>query len=156
MDNMLLKNYMTLLVHAFTNTTSSMLQMDFEQSEDTELDEKHKIKVIVSVIGKYRGRIILTTGETTSKALAFRFMGEEVTDDVEVLSCVSEILNIFSGKFVTDINNILKKQELRLTPPAVFEGEDIDIVTPNPNLKSEVLNFKSEYGKVQLDLGFEG
>lgn len=153
MENTVFQNYKGLLVNAFKNTTAAMLHVDFISEEGSKIGERKVVKVIVSIVGGYRGRIIFTVGESTCRSLANKFMGEEVTDEMEILACISEILNIVTGRFVTDINNLLKKQELRITPPAVFQGEDIDI--SSPNVQSEILTFVSQAGTVSLDIGFE-
>lgn len=70
-----------------------------------------------------------------------------------VFITISEIANMISGQGITEINNLKKGLNLRLTPPSVFSGEGLEL--NSPKLDSFGVKFKLSYGEISLNIAFE-
>jgi chemotaxis protein CheX len=111
--------------------------------------------IIVGMTGQYNGRIILEMNSSTSDTLLQRMnFGDPVTTFQEQSLYLGELGNMVGGKFITAINNSFKGLELRLTPPVVFSGEGLSVVTPE--IVSIVKNYSTDFGFVRVDIGIEG
>jgi two-component system, response regulator PdtaR len=139
---------------SFKKIGSEMMGIDFQVAAGQEKISEETINVVIGMVGKNKGRIIFKAGEITANKIAGEIVGAESVDSDELCLCMSEFTNIFSGNAVTQINNQFKGMEMRLTPPAIFEGEEVEIVTPN--IQATTIFFSSKYGPVSLDVGFEG
>jgi len=139
---------------AFKRTSLEMLDIKFSRTEDTEASEEETVCVVIGIVGINRGRIILRASKKISEKMAEIINGEALKDLDELYLCMAEFCNIFCGNAVTYLNNKYRGTEMRLTPPAVFEGERLKISTPN--IKSVIINFASSDGSVYIDIGLEG
>ncbi|HOJ79083.1 MAG TPA: chemotaxis protein CheX [Bacillota bacterium] len=129
-------------------------RFDLEPEPET-LPEDQVISVIVGAVGNNsKGRIMVEMAMETARRLTEEMNGEPFTDEFEMYLFLAEFANIFSGKAITKINNTYKGVDLRLTPPAIFTGDKMEITTPS--IQSEIVFFKSESGVAKLDIGFEG
>lgn len=142
-------------VAAFQEIASSMLAIPVKESTiDNVNGQKTKISIVVGLVGNYKGRILITVDNVTSQKMGEVINCGELADDHEMFLCLSEFTNIFVGRGLTKINNEFKDANLRLTPPAIFEGDNLDILTPA--IHSKQLFFDSELGQIFIDIGFEG
>jgi len=111
--------------------------------------------IIVGLAGQYKGRIIMETSSDTSDTILQRMnFGEPVSDLQEQNIFLGELGNMIGGKFITAINNSFRGFELRLTPPIVFSGENLSVITPE--IESIVKYFSTDCGVVRIDIGIEG
>lgn len=154
MENDKFEVFLSSIESAFNKVVKEMLDFDFQQMDGKADLDKNTVSVIIGMTGKNKGRILFEIGEKTAEAIAISINGEPLEDAREIYLYLAEFTNIFCGNAVTLINNRYKGTELRLTPPAVFAGEDVEITTPN--IKSVSLFCTSQYGPALLDVGFEG
>lgn len=109
---------------------------------------------VIGMVGGNKGRVRLEANADTVKKIAENMNGEPVNNIMDVYTCFSELANMVCGNAVTTINNKYRGTEIRLSPPAVFSGENMRIATPSTYSTSNY--FSSEYGEILLDIGFEG
>lgn len=111
--------------------------------------------IIVGMVGQYKGRIILEMNGSTSDTILQRMnFGDPVITFYEQSLFLGELGNMVGGKFVTAINNSFMAMELRLTPPIVFSGEGLSVLTPE--IESIVRHYSADGGVVRVDIGIEG
>ena len=109
--------------------------------------------MVIGVVGLNKGRILLMADEGTARKITEGMNGEPLEQDLDLYLYLGEFANMFSGKAITMINNTYKNRDLRLTPPVIFSGNDLDVVTPS--IRSTAITFHGQ-GKVRIDIGFEG
>lgn len=109
--------------------------------------------VIIGITGKRPGRIILDTTQETACKLSNTINGEEC-DEEFVLDTMAELTNIVSGNGITTVNNANSGMGLMLTPPSIFIGNQLTIVSPK--LNAEVVAVTTPLGLINLSIGFEG
>lgn len=82
-------------------------------------------------------------------------VNEEKYDGLDdfVFITMSEIANMISGQGISEINNLKKGLNLRLTPPSVFSGEGLEI--NSPKLDALGIKFKLSFGEISLNIAFE-
>lgn len=140
---------------AFEKIASSMLDIQIKESFiDNVSRQKMKTIVVISIVGVHKGRIILAVDNATSSKIGTIINCDVLLDNYEMFLCFSEFANIFAGKGISNINNMYKGLDLRLTPPAIFEGENLEIMTPAINTKKFL--YDTELGQILIDIGFEG
>lgn len=139
---------------ALKEISEEMVGFRINRSESVETLENETVCVVIGMVGKHRGRIILRTGIRTAQIMAEKINGEKLKDLAELYLCISEFTNVLCGNAVTYLNNRYRGTELRLTPPAVFEGQGVEITTPN--IESSIIYFTSQNGSVTVDVGIEG
>jgi chemotaxis protein CheX len=123
-------------------------------------DEKEElislgVSSVISFTGKIKGRLVIDMESALALAFANKINGRKFTSEREiiVLMSVSELNNIVAGDANTYLNNQFKLG-LRLAPPFVFAGNNAIIQTPR--IPSASINCKTEYGKLKVNVGFEG
>jgi CheY-specific phosphatase CheX len=87
-----------------------------------------------------------TTQETACK-LSNTINGEEC-DEEFVLDTMAELTNIVSGNGITTVNNANSGMGLMLTPPSIFIGNELTIVSPK--LNAEVVTVTTPLGLINL------
>ena len=109
--------------------------------------------VIIGITGKRPGRIILDTSQHTAEKLSEAINGEGCEEEF-ILDTLAELTNIVSGNGITKVNNANPGMRLMLTPPSLFMGEELTIVSPK--LNAEVITVSTPVGDIFLSVGFEG
>jgi CheY-specific phosphatase CheX len=146
----------------FCNCFEDGLKKTLAQLSDIDLikcDEKpdgsgKKLSAVVGVVGLYKGRIHVAMAEELVKKLYECSNGEPVGDEMDLCFYLAEFTNMITGSGITMVNNTYKGSDLRLTPPAIFADENLDIATPQ--VQSAVRIYKTKYGPVLIEIGFEG
>ena len=111
--------------------------------------------VIIGITGFTTGRAILYVDESVIPLFAMHMLGRatvEEIDDVEAVDAVEEAANIFAGRAVSKINNVLEGKELRLTPPGTIRGAQVHIVSPR--MTTFCISIRLPIGMVQMNVGF--
>lgn len=139
---------------SFENVAKDMADIIFQRNDKVDALGKDTVSVIIGVVGANKGRILIEMERSAAKVLAESINGEPFDNYLELYLALMEFSNIFCGNAVTLINNTYRGSDLRLTPPAIFAGVDVEIMTPNIGSKNVLC--KCEYGDVLLDIGFEG
>ena len=109
--------------------------------------------VIIGITGKRPGRIILDTDKDTASKLSEVINGEEC-DEEFVLDTMAELTNIVSGNGISFVNNANPGMGMMLTPPSLFLGNPLTIVSPK--LNADVVTVNTPVGPICLSIGFEG
>jgi CheY-specific phosphatase CheX len=109
--------------------------------------------VIIGITGSRSGRVIIDTNMATAKALSDAINCED-TDEEFVLDTMAEVANIVSGNGISLVNNANPGMGLMLTPPSVFLGERLMIVSPK--LNTEMMTVHTDFGELLISIGFEG
>ena len=121
-------------------------------SQETAFESKG-FSVIIGITGNRPGRIILDTSCETAEKLSEAINGE-VCDEEFVLDTMAELTNIVSGNGISTVNNANQGMGLMLTPPSIFRGNELTIVSPK--LNAEVVTVTTPMGDLYLSIGFEG
>lgn len=114
----------------------------------------NKFSVIIGIIQSNRGRILFESEQGLVDRITEGMNGEPVANITDKYLYLAEFANIFCGNAVSQINNRYKENELRLTPPALFAGTNMRIITPN--IQSDSVFYTSDFGQAVLNIGFEG
>jgi CheY-specific phosphatase CheX len=109
---------------------------------------------IVGVVGMNKGRIHLEMSENLARKIYECVNGETVDEEMDLCFYLAEFTNMVTGNGVTALNNIYKGINLRLTPPAVFAGDNLEITTPQVMTVTKF--FYTQYGAIRMEIGFEG
>ena len=80
--------------------------------------------------------------------------GEPLEDDADIYPGLAEFTNMVSGNGIIAINNHYIGNDLRLMPPAIFIGENLEVTTFK--VDSILRSYQTEHGEVQIEVGFEG
>lgn len=129
-------------------------EAEIEPYESRSLDVSG-VAVIIGITGFTTGRAILYVDEPVIPLFAMHMLGRatvEEIDDVEAVDAVEEAANIFAGRAVSKINNVLEGKELRLTPPGTIRGAQVHIVSPR--MTTFCISIRLPIGMVQMNVGF--
>ncbi len=139
---------------AFQKVASEMTGMTFAPSNEVLLMDEKKFSLIVGLVGQNKGRVLLEFNEKLALKIFEEMNGSPPDNDLELYLYLAEFANMVSGNGITSINNMFQGNELRLTPPAVFAGKQLEITSPK--VSSTGGSYLSEYGAVRLEIGIEG
>lgn len=113
------------------------------------------VAVIIGLTGYPQGRAIFYLNDETTKKFAAIMLGEDNIDNVsedEAIDSVEEAANIIIGRGVSNINNIFKDKEMRITPPGTISGSNIRIASPK--LTTFRVEAKTHAGSIFVNIGF--
>jgi CheY-specific phosphatase CheX len=139
---------------AFKKNLAEMFDVQIKSCNDIRKDSEKKLSAVVGVVGIYKGRIHVTMTEDLIQHLYESANGESILDEMDLCFYLAELTNMITGSAITLLNNNYKGSNLRLTPPAIFADENLDIVTPQIQLSSHT--YSSNYGPIRVEIGFEG
>ena len=113
------------------------------------------IAVIIGLTGYPTGRAILSMDADTMRKFSMIMMDKEsleaVTED-EASESVEESANIIVGRGVSNINDVFKDKEMRITPPGTICGTNIRIASPK--LTTFRIAAKTRIGDIIMNVGF--
>ena len=119
--------------------------------------EDERVAVVVGMVtrgmGK-KGRFLLEMDQTLAEDLTEAMNGGPLDEATELYLFVGEFLNMVGGRALTAINNRYRGLEYRLTPPAIFAGKGLELLTPL--VRSQVTWYRGTRGWARFDVGFEG
>lgn len=138
---------------ALKNITAQMTGVVLNDIEDAALDDQIVFAVIVGIVGAHKGRMLIRISSGLVIKITEEMNCGPLPNLTETTLYIGEFSNILSGKAISDINTLYKDFDLRLTPPAIFSGNNMKIITPA--LQSTLLYYNSDFGKVSMDVGFE-
>jgi CheY-specific phosphatase CheX len=139
---------------AFKSVTAEVSGLNFKEIGKEVISEQKKFSVIIGIVGKNKGRILFEGDNTAIKMITENMNEGPFSNIMDMYFCLAEFTNMFCGNAITSINNQNRGRDLRLTPPAIFAGTDMEISTPS--IKSTTLFYKCDNGLAILDIGFEG
>lgn len=139
---------------SFRNVSEMVAEFKFKECGKEWIDEEKQYSVVVGIVGKNKGRILFKAGGSLVKKLTETMNEGPFNSVMDVYICLGEFANMFCGNAVTLINNKYRGSDMRLTPPAIFSGVELQVITPS--IRSIITYYTSEHGLVTLDIGFEG
>jgi chemotaxis protein CheX len=154
MDQEKFKYYCTCIENALQRLMSDFTDVKFTRKNELEPSNEKKLSAIVRVVGQSKGRVHIEVSEKLTKKLFEHANGEPEEDEMDLCFYLAEFTNIIAGNGVTFLNDAYKGSDYRLTPPAIFAGDNLDISTPK--VLSSVLNYSTEFGSLRIEIGFEG
>lgn len=154
MDQEKFKYYCTCIENALQRLMSDFKDIQFTRKNEMGPSNEKKLSAIVRVVGQSKGRVHIEVSETLTKKLFEYANGEPEEDEMDLCFYLAEFTNIIAGNGVTFLNDAYKGSDYRLTPPAIFAGDNLDISTPK--VLSSVLNYVTEFGSLRIEVGFEG
>jgi CheY-specific phosphatase CheX len=154
MDQEKFKYYCTCIENALQRLMADFKGIQFTRKNELEMTNEKKLSAIVRVVGQSKGRVHIEVSEALIKKLFECVNGEPEEDEMDLCFYLAEFTNIIAGNGVTFLNDAYKGSDYRLTPPAIFAGDNLDISTPK--VLSSVLMYGTEFGSLQIEIGFEG
>lgn len=139
---------------AFQKLVSNYQELNFTRQPQPVQSKERKLSTIVGVVGLNKGRIHVEMDEGLAKKLYEQANGEKVEDDMDLCFFLAEFTNMITGNGITKLNDIFKGSNLRLTPPAIFAGDNLEISTPK--VLSDCIFYHTNCGGMQIEIGFEG
>ncbi len=127
---------------------------------EVELDERRfldvsGVAVIIGLTGYPVGRAIVSMEADTMHKFSMIMLDKESLDDIteeEASESVEESANIIVGRGVSNINDIFKDKEMRITPPGTICGTNIRIASPK--LTTFRIVAKTRIGDISMNVGF--
>ena len=127
---------------------------------ELELDERRFLEVsgvavIIGLTGYPSGRAIVYMAAETMRKFAMVMLEEEGAESIgddEASESVEEAANIIVGRGVSNINDVFKDKEMRITPPGTICGVDIRIASPK--LTTFRVVAKTRIGDIKMNIGF--
>lgn len=139
---------------AFETVSLELTETEFNNADSEFKISDTSLIVIIGITGKNKGRILFETSLITAKKISEIMNMEPLENDNDLYLYMGEFANIVSGRATTYINNHFRGSEIRLTPPAIFAGDNLDITTPN--IQSQGICYYNDIGNVRINIGFEG
>jgi DNA-binding NarL/FixJ family response regulator len=113
------------------------------------------IAVIVGLTGLPNGRAIVYMDSDTMHKFSMIMLDKESVEDItedEASESVEEAVNIIVGRGVSNINDVFKDKEMRITPPGTIVGSKIRIASPK--LTTFRISAKTRVGEINMSVGF--
>jgi len=156
-DQRMFKKVMTTFVQTFVDVYKQFTDEDLQPGGLEKLEENSisiaGIAVIVPFTGKLSGRVLLGIDKDVALSIYSSITGESVEDICDdVLFSMGEFGNMVTGNAVTVVNNEFKSG-IRLAPPSVFSGDEMNFVNFKVNIYNIV--FKTPHGVIRLNTAFK-
>ena len=127
---------------------------------ELELDERRfldisGVAIIIGLTGFPTGRAIVYMDEDTMKKFCMIMLSKDSIDDVdedEASDSVEEAANIIVGRGVSNINDVFKDKEMRITPPGTIIGNGIRVASPK--LTTFSVKAETKIGDIYMSIGF--
>ena len=119
---------------------------------DKKFLEVNGIAVIIGLTGTPTGRAIVYMSMDTMKNFSHTMLGTDEVTDEETNDAVEEAANIIVGRGVSNINDVFKDKELRITPPGTICGNGIRIASPK--LTTFKITAATDFGDICVNVGF--
>jgi len=139
---------------AFEEICVELLDSEFSPCKRFICEYPYKIAIIIGITGNSMGRIYLECDLETAVKIALTMnFGDRLDEPNDVYMYLAEFANMIGGRTTTYMSDTFQEGEFRLTPPAIFLGKGLEVLTPN--IESKVAFYKGKLGKFFLDIGFE-
>ncbi len=138
---------------ALKSITQQMAGIGLKDIQETTFEDQKIFAVIIGIVGAHKGRTLIRISEGLVTKITEEMNCGPLPNLTEITLYIGEYSNILCGKAISDINNRYLNVDLRLTPPAIFSGTNMRIITPA--LQSSLLCYNCDFGMVSMDIGFE-
>lgn len=138
---------------AFQKVAGEVAELQFNRNDDAPDGDGKKYLVVVGLVGLNNGRIFYQMSEGLVRKITEGMNGEPLDNDGDIYPYLAEFTNMVSGNGIISINNSYIGNDLRLTPPAIFIGDNLETTL----LKTDSItrNYISEDGAIKIEVGFE-
>ncbi|MGI5879831.1 MAG: response regulator [Syntrophomonadaceae bacterium] len=146
---------------SFALQKNLMLMANLNSSIDMAPTKKFRldssgIAIIIGITGSKKGKATLDLSPVTAKAIATKIFGHEQLSEDAVINAITEYFNISCGHCNSNINNSFQDIELRLTPPSVAIGDDMNLPKLVELEYEIIITTDSGTMKVNLELSGDG
>lgn len=140
-------------------TIKRIAGIDVEECEDKDLENgeiiSYGVGSIINFTGKIKGRFMIDLEADLAFEIASHILGKPCNNlkDRAFINAVSELNNIIA----TDANDYINSKYslgLRLATPVAYTGKSIILLTPKVFFSTLLCN--TPYGKIKLNIGFQG
>ena len=149
------ESYAKVFSNALSQGILNMLAIKVEpkvETYDKKFLEVNGIAVIIGLTGTPSGRAIGYMSMDTMKTFSRTMLGtDDITED-EANDAVEEATNIIVGRGVSNINDVFKDKEMRITPPGTICGNGIKIASPK--LTTFKITAATDFGDICVNVGF--
>ena len=149
------ESYAKVFANALSQGILNMLGIKVDtkiESYDKKFLEVDGIAVIIGLTGSPSGRAITYMAMDTMKTFAQTMLGTDNITDDEYNDAVEEAANIIIGRGVSNVNDVFKNKELRITPPGTICGNSIKIASPK--LTTFKITATTNFGDICVNVGF--
>ena len=149
------ESYAKAFVNALRQGIFNMIGKQFEvklENYDKKYLSVDGIAVIIGLTGSPSGRAIMYMSKETMKEFATKMLGTDDLTDDEFNDAVEEAANIIIGRGVSNINDVFKDKELRITPPGTICGSGIRVASPK--LTTFKVTAITNFGDICMNVGF--
>jgi len=153
-------NYVDIFKEAFRDGVQRMTTSNVTFKKEADVDAAFAsdgFTCVINMVGKYSGRMLFGMSKSTAAGFAVSVLRREPENSDELTHLLMEMANIVSGNAVSALNAMISKRNrlynLRLAPPSVFIGEEVQIFPPDYNTKSIMI--ESVFGNILLNVGFK-
>ncbi len=140
------------LMDCLNRMTKTIPQYQDEHNTNCVL-ESEGMTVIIGVIGKFSGRMLLDFSMQTAHNLVSGILKRQPKNNDEISAVLGEFSNIVSGNACSILNKQNNAFGLRVSPPAIFHGDKVHILTPC--FKTTNVTAKTAFGDMLLSAGFQ-
>jgi len=138
------------------NILSENFNIEVKGTEESipELDEfwYSGIVGVLGTIGDLKGRVIIGIDFNLCTHLVRMIYNEDVVTNNDMLEVSYEMFNMIVGNTLVECKNTFSTA-LRPTPPSIFLGENMLVVSPK--IQRKKIEYIFELGKMFIEVGFE-
>ena len=149
------ESYAKVFANALSQGILNMIGIKVEPTVelyDKKYLEVNGVAVIIGLTGNPTGRAITYMTMDTMKTFARTMLGTEEITEEEYNDAVEEAGNIVVGRGVSNINDVFKDKELRITPPGTICGNGIRIASPK--MTTFKITATTNFGDICVNVGF--
>lgn len=137
-------------IQKIVDPEASVQKTKYEES----LEKFSGYLVSIGIIGGRDGRVLLAFSEDAAKEIAGNIFGKKEVEKKEILALFNELVNVVAGNAISKINSKDRNLRLRLSPPAVFQGNQLELSLVD--LSNSSFTAKTKYGSLIMNIGFAG
>lgn len=152
---MLRESYAKIFAQALRQGIFEMIGVQVDSTVahyDKKYLEVDGIAVIIGLTGIPTGRAITYMSRDAMKNFSKKMIGTDNLTEDELQDSVEEAANIIIGRGVSNVNDVFKDKELRITPPGTICGSGIRVASPK--LTTFKLTASTDFGDICINVGF--
>ncbi len=148
--------YFPIFKENFINSFQKMTKTNITRIQEGYGEEEfvsRGITVIVSIIGKFSGRVLLDMDDDTAVKFTTSLQKREPSNHKEIMAAIGEFGNIITGTACSYLNRMEHSYGLRIAPPSIIHGDRVHISASNCKTATGIAD--TEFGKILINIGFE-
>lgn len=108
---------------------------------------------LISIIGKFSGRMIIDLSKDTAQKLTTAMLRKEPKNKDEIIAAIGEFTNIVAGNACSILNRKSKALGLRVAPPSILQGDSLQVSAHDFTTTTALA--ETNYGDLLLNVGFQ-